>query len=505
MSVESQAASPAPLEAADGSRQRDLGLALVLISAAQLMVVLDATIVNIALPLIQPDLGFSDSNLTWVVTAYGIAFGGLLLLGGRMGDVLGRRKVFMAGVLIFALASLFGGIAQSDWQLLAARALQGLGAAAAAPTALALITTTFPAGPPRNRAFAVYAAMSGAGAAIGLILGGALTEASWRWTMLINVPIGVFVALLAPRFLNESEPRPGRFDFVGAVTATVGLVALVYGFNHKGQVDPVTQQTATWTEFWTLAPIVTGVVLIGAFLLIEARSAHALLPLRILNDRTRAVSFVSMLLVGAAMFSMFLFLSLFIQNVLGYSPIRAGLAFLPFSFAIVASAQAASALASRVDPRWIAGSGGVLASVAMWGFSQLEYDSTYLTDLLPWIVVMASGMGLMFVSLTLTAVSGVDDQDSGVGSAVLNTVQQVGGAVGIALLGTVYANGIIDKAAELQGGPAAQEIALTHGATQAFNLAIYMVAVAALVVFAGLNIKHERLAAGGPPGVPNTA
>jgi len=503
MSLESTAtnAGQPPEDAAPGSRQRNLGLALVLISAAQLMVVLDATIVNIALPHIQRDLGFSDSNLTWVVTAYGIAFGGLLLLGGRMGDVLGRRKIFVVGVLVFALASLFGGIAQTDWQILAARALQGLGAAAASPTALALITTNFPAGPRRNRAFAVYAAMSGAGAAIGLILGGALTEVSWRWTMLINVPIGVLVAVLAPRFLNESEPRPGRFDVPGAVTATLGLVALVYGFNHKAQTDPTTGLPYPWTDFWTLTPLLVGVILLVTFFVIESRSRHALLPLRIVKDRTRAVSFIAMLLVGAAIFAMFLFLSLYIQNVLGYSPIRAGLAFLPFSFMIVASAQVASALASRVDPRWIAGTGGVLASVAMWGFSQLEFDSTYVAHLLPWILVMASGMGLLFVSLTLTAVSGVDPQDSGVGSAVLNTVQQVGGAVGIALLGTVYANGILDKLSQTSGAQPTRE-ALTYGSTQAFGLALYMVIAAAVVTLVGLNIKHQDLATDGAPGVP---
>jgi len=514
MSPDSTATSPASQGAAPGSRPRNLGLALVLISAVQLMVVLDASIVNIALPHIQTDLGFSESNLTWVVTSYGIALGGLLLLGGRMGDVLGRRKIFMAGVLVFALASLFGGVAQNEWELLAARALQGLGAAAASPTALALITTTFPAGPPRNRAFAVYAAMSGAGAAIGLILGGALTEASWRWTMLINVPIGVLVAVLAPKFLNESAPRPGRFDVPGAVTATLGLIALVYGFNHKGQTDPDTGVINSWTELWTLGPILAGVGLLVAFFVIEARSRQPLLPLRIVSDRTRAVSFISMLLVGAAIFAMFLFLSLYIQNVLGYSPLKAGLAFLPFSFMIVVAAQLASTLASRTDPRWIAGTGGVLASVAMWGFSQLDYNSSYAGHLLPWILVMAAGMGLMFVPLTLTAVAGVDKQDSGVGSAVLNTVQQVGGAVGIALLGTVYANGIVDKTAELRAAAAqagtpptpeqlrtGQDIALAYGSTQAFGLATFLVMAAAAVVLVGLTIKHERLSTDGVPGV----
>ena len=505
--VASESSAGAPI---DGDRGQHLGWALILISMAQLMVVLDGSVVNIALPGIQSDLAISDANLTWVVTAYAIAFGGLLLLGGRMGDVLGRRRIFVAGVLIFALASLLGGLAQTEWQLLSARALQGAGAAAASPTALALITTTFPAGPPRNRAFAVYAAMSGAGAAVGLILGGALTEVSWRWTMLINVPIGLAVAFLAPRYLQESAPQPGRWDLPGAVTATAGLVSLVYGFNHKAQVDPVTGSPATWTEFWTLGPIVAGVVLLIAFFLIEARSPQALLPLRIITNRTRAVSFFVMLVVGAAIFAMFLFLSLYIQQVMGYSPLKSGFAFLPFTFGIVAAAQVASALIDRIDPRWIAGAGGAMSMVAMWGYGRLEVDSTYLTGLLPWIVIQAIGMGLIFVTLTLTAVSGIDQADSGVGSAVLNTVQQVGGAIGIALLGTIYANGIAEKMAELAAAAGGRQptpeqmdlgarMAQTFGITETFAVAIAMMAVATVVTLVGLSVKHEELATESSP------
>ncbi len=506
-----------PADEADDHGHRHLGLALVLISAAQLMVVLDATVVNIALPGIQSDLGITDANLTWVVTSYAIAFGGLLLLGGRMGDVIGRRKVFIGGLVVFALASLLGGIAQTEWQLLTARALQGAGAAAASPTALALITTTFPAGPPRNRAFAVYAAMSGAGAAVGLIIGGALTEASWRWTMLINVPIGLFAAVLAPRFLGESKPQPGRWDLPGAVTATLGLVGIVYGFNHKAQVDPETGTPASWTEFLTLGPIVAGALLVVAFFVIEARTPHPLLPLRIVTDRTRAVSFVVMLIVGAAIFAMFLFLSLFIQDVLGYSPLKAGVAFLPFTFGIVFAAQLASTLASRVDPRWIAGTGGALSVLAMWGYGRLEADSGYWVELFPWIVVQAIGMGLIFVPLTLTAVSRVDKEDSGVGSAVLNTVQQVGGAIGIAVLGTVFANGITERMTEMQafagppGGPEAldmdlaQKVAQAFGTTQTFDVAVWMMVVATVITIVGLSIKHEDLSTDGIPGVPETA
>jgi EmrB/QacA subfamily drug resistance transporter len=507
--------SAATNERRTGPGGRPLWVALVVISTAQLMVVLDGSVVNIALPRLQDDLAISDADLTWVVTAYAISFGGLLLLGGRLGDLLGRRRVFFWGVLIFTLGSLLAGVAQEQWQLLAARVMQGAGAAAASPTALALITTTFPAGPRRNRAFAVYAAMSGAGAAVGLILGGALTESSWRWTMLINVPIGLAVALLAPRCLAESAPQPGRWDLPGALTATLGLAALVYGLNRKAQTDVDTGLPQEWSDEFVVVPIVVGVLLIVAFFVIEARSPHALLPMRVIADRTRAVSFSAMLVVGAALFAMFLFLSLFLQQVLGYSPLEAGFAFLPFTAGIVVAAQAASALASRVDPRWIAGAGGALVVISMWGFGQLEVDSSYASGLLPWIVVQAVGMGLIFVPLTLPAVSRVDPADAGDGSAVLNTVQQVGGAVGIAVLGTVFANAITQRTPELiaaAGGEptpeALQQIALeaqAYGTSQAFGVALWMMVAVTVVVLVGLSIRHEDLATDVSPGDPSTS
>jgi len=493
-----------------------LGLALVLLTGAQLMIILDATIVNIALPSVQRELGFSPESLSWIVTIYAITFGGLLLLGGRLGDVLGRRKVFMAGVLIFALASLLGGVTQESWQLLAARAMQGVGAAAAAPTALALVTTTFPAGPARNRAFAVFAAMSGAGAAVGLILGGALTEVSWRWTMFINVPIGLLIAFGAVRVLAESPRQQGRFDLPGAFTATVGLISLVYGLTQKGQPD------SSWTEFGVLGPILLGVVLLVTFLLIESRATQPLLPVRIVADRARGVSFVVMLIVSSGMFAMFFFLALFVQQVLGFTPMESGLAFLPFSVGIILGAQIASKLVAAVDPRWISGTGALIAGGAMLGFAQLEYDSTYAAHLLPWILAMSFGLGLVFIPITLTAVSRVDAKDSGVGSAVLNTTQQVGGALGLAILGTVAANAAADKAAQLMTGAAsaprpdsaeaaaaAQEqfahIVQTYGFTQAFLIAAGMFAVAAVITFVGLNIRHEDLATDGADSVPSAA
>jgi EmrB/QacA subfamily drug resistance transporter len=486
---------------------RNLGLALILICAAQLMIVLDATIVNIALPHLQADLGFSQANLQWVVTIYTLAFGGVLLLGGRLGDLYGRRRMFIGGVVVFALASLAGGLAANDSAMLIARAAQGLGGALAAPNALALITTTFPAGKERNRAMGVFAAMSGAGAAIGLILGGALTELDWRWNFFINVPIGVVVALLAPRVLTESDGAHGGLDIPGAVTSIAGLSSLVYGLTHAA--------TTSWSDAWTVTYLAAGAALLLLFVVIERTSTHPLLPMRIPADRTRGIAFVVMLIVGAAMFAMFYFLGQYIQNVLGYSSMKAGLAFLPFSFGIVISAQVASALMSRVDPRWIAGTGGVLATIGMWGFSRLGVDSTYLGDLLPWVVVLALGMGLIFVPLTLTAVHGVDHQDSSVASAVLNTMQQIGGTIGLATLSTVFVNNLKDKAAELaaaaqsgaaQSGstPSAEQLAAakqaiqieawTYGASSAYLVAAVMIGLGALITFAFLNVKHAELA-----------
>ena len=492
------------------TRSRNLAIALAVIGGAQLMIVLDGTIVNIALPHIQTDLGFSRSSLSWVVNAYALALGSLLLLGGRLGDILGRRRMFVIGVLLFAAASLVGGVAVDETMLILSRVAQGAGAAIASPAALALITTTFPAGKERNRAMGVYAAMSGAGAAVGLILGGFLTEIDWRWTFFINVPIGLLVAALAPRFLTESEPQTGRFDLAGATTGTLGLVGLVYGLTHAAEPG------AGWTSPVTLGSLVGGAVMLAVFVLVERRTAQPLLPLRILADRTRAVSLTSMLVVGAGMFAMFYFLGLYIQQVLGYSPVKSGFAFLPFSVGIVLAAGIASALAGRVDPRWLSGPGAVLAAVGMWGFTHLTTSSSYLTGLLPWIVLLAFGLGLTFVPMTLTAVAGVADEDSGAGSAALNTAQQIGGALGLAALTTVFTGAFTDRAAELGAvlqartssggaGPTAealaaarQQLALeaqTYASTRGFLVATGFLLVAVVLIFLGLNIRHEDLAA----------
>ena len=520
-------------EPATSPGHRHLGWALVLISVAQLMVILDATIANIALPFIKRDLGISQANLSWVVTGYSLAFGGLLLLGGRLGDLYGRRRMFMVGVSVFAVASLLGGLANNEALLLGARGLQGLGAAIASPAALALITTTFPAGPQRNRAFSVYAAMSGAGAAVGLILGGWLTGLEptffgqvvdgWRLTFLINVPIGLAAAAAAPRLLAESESHPGELDLPGALSGTLGLVSIVYGLTRAG--DP----RYGWGDGWTLAALATGLLLLAAFVVIERNVKHPLLPFRILANRARATSFVVMMLVPAAMFAMFYFLSQFVQNVMGFSPLRTGVAFLPFSLGIVVAATISSKLMERVDPRWLAGVGTAMAGSALFGFSRLPYDDSltglsvdahYATNILPFIVLMSLGMGLTFVPITLTAVHGVGARDSGIGSGVLNTMQQVGGALGLATLSTVAVHftsakitslAAAAKSAAPAGGGSPEKaqqmqtlighVAFTEGATHAFLTGAGMIWLGTLVALVFLNAKHEDLATDEPAEV----
>ena len=494
---------PSTTASGDAVVPKELGLALIVICAAQLMIVLDGTIVNIALPHIEADLGFSQANLQWVVTIYALAFGGVLLLGGRLGDLYGRRRMFVWGIVLFTISSLAAGLAQNEQTMLVARAVQGLGGALAAPNALALITTTFPAGKERNRAMGVFAAMSGAGAAIGLILGGALTEIDWRWNFFINLPIGVVVAVLGQRILTESDDGRGSLDVPGAITSIAGLSALVYGLTHAA--------STSWGDPTTVSYLAAGVALLVAFVVIETRVSHPLLPMRIPGNRTRGTSYFVMLIVGAAMFAMFYFLGIYIQTILGYSALKTGLAFLPFSVGIVVAAQVASRLISRVDPRWISGTGAGLAALGMWGFTHLTPQSTYAVNLMPWIVVLALGLGLIFVPMTLTAVHAVAHEDSSVASAVLNTMQQVGGTLGLATLSTIFVNNLADRAAELtaalpKGGPAptAEQLAATkamisaeafsYGASRAYLVAAIMIAAAGVIVLVFLTVKHEELA-----------
>ena len=495
-----------------GAGRRRLGLVLLVIATAQLMVVLDATIVNVALPHIQQALGFSGSGLEWVVNAYAVTFGGLLLLGGRAGDILGRRRVFVAGLLLFSAASLLGGFATSQWWLLSARALQGVGGAVIAPTALALITTNFPEGGERNRAFGVYAAMAGAGSAVGLLLGGILTTyASWRWVFFVNVPIGILIAASAPRVLTESPRLPGRIDWAGAVTGCGGVALLVYGLSKAATgADGVSH----WGDAQVVASLTAAVVLLVSFVLIEMRSSHPLLPMRVLADRNRAGALLIMLCIATGLFGVFFFLTLFIQTVLGYSPIRAGIAFLPFAVGVVIGSALASPLVARIGPRPLISAGAAMVAGGMFWYSRLTEHAGYASHLLGPTLVSSFGLGLVFVPLALVALHKVAEQDSGVASSLLNTAQQVGGAIGLALLGTVawtaVANSVRTQVAAAAkagqplpkpGSPPPASIydhALTVGFSRAFAVAAGIALLALLIAIATIRVRRQELAGAAP-------
>jgi EmrB/QacA subfamily drug resistance transporter len=431
----STAAASAAASPNTGAAQRRLGLALAVIATAQLMVVLDATIVNVALPHIQAALGFSGTNLEWVVNAYALAFGGLLLLGGRSGDLLGRRRVFIAGILLFSLASLAGGFATDQAWLLTARVVQGIGGAFAAPTALSLIAVTFPEGPPRNRAMGVYAAMSVAGGAVGLIAGGLLVQyLNWRWVFFVNVPIGLVIAFLATRVLPESTRRRGQFDLPGAITGSLGLAALVYGLSNAA-TSP--NGVSHWGDTKVIVSLVAAVVLLVTFGFIEVRSKQALVPMRVLRSRDRTGSYLISLCVGTALFGIFFFLTLFLQNVWGYSALKTGLAYLPMIFMVMAASGVASQLVTRIGARPLMISGATLMTGGMIWLSRITEHSQYVSGLLGPMLVTAVGLGLIFVPLSLVSLSKVADSDAGVASSLLNVGQQVGGSIGLAILGTV--------------------------------------------------------------------
>jgi EmrB/QacA subfamily drug resistance transporter len=429
----SQLTAPVPAETGSSNErsERRKRIALFVIATTQLMVVLDATIVNIALPHIQTALSFSTTELSWVLNAYTLTFGGLLLLGGRAGDLLGRRRVLMVGIGLFILASLLGGFAQESWQLLAARVLQGVGGAIASPTALALVTTTFKEGPERNRAFGVFAAVSVGGAAVGLLAGGMLTEwLDWRWVFFVNVPIGLAIVLLAPLFIDESERHTGRPDIAGALTSTLGMTALVYGFIRAADDG--------WRDTGTLAAFVAAVVLLAAFVAIESRTREPITPLRMFADRNRSGSYAIMLSLAAAMFGMFFFLTIFMQNVFGYSPIQSGVSVLPVTVAIFIGAGTATRFLPRFGPKPFLVAGILLAGTGMVWLTQIDTGSTYLGGVLGPNLLFGLGMGLNFVTITLTAVSGVAPEDSGAASGLLNATQQVGGSLGLSILVTVF-------------------------------------------------------------------
>ena len=404
-------------------------LPLAVIATAQLMVVLDDTIANIALPTLQNELGMSAASLPWVINAYVLAFGGLLLFGGRLGDIYGRRRMLQAGMAIFTIASLFVGLAQDSMSIIASRGLQGVGAALTAPNALALIATTFPEGKARNGAMAVYGAMSGLGIIAGLILGGLLTGLlGWRWAFFINIPIGLAV-LAGSRTLVEAELHKGRPDFTGALTSIVGMAALVYGITRGGEHG--------WTDSITLASFATAAILLPLFLILQSRSKDPLLPLRLFKERNRAGSYLAMLLLGFGPMGMIYLLTLYLQHILGYSPIMTALAFLPFGAGIIVGAIVSSKLVTRFAPREVAAPAALIGGAALFWLANIGQELNYMWHFMPAAFLTAFGFVGAVIALALTAVKGVQTQETGIASALFNASQQIGVALGLAVLSTI--------------------------------------------------------------------
>jgi EmrB/QacA subfamily drug resistance transporter len=396
---------------------------------AQLIVVLDATIVNIALPQIAKTFKFSQANLQWIINAYALAFGGLLLLGGKAGDVFGKRKMFMIGIGLFITSSFLGGFAQSQAWIITTRALQGIGGAIASPTALSLITTTFKQGSQRNKAMGAYSAMSGGGSAIGLLLGGILTSyLTWRWVFFINVPIGLVVLFLTPIAIKEPEKNRSKLDFYGTFLATAGISILVFGLSHAA--------STSWSSPTTFISLALAAFLILTFIAYEIISKNPIIPVRVLKNRSRNGSYLVMLTLGSALFGMFFFLAQFIQEIMGYSPLKTGFAFLPVSLLIVFIAGLTSKLVGLIKPRILITIGPVIVATGLYLMSRITPSASYLDILFP-MMLMSVGMGLTFVPLTLTAIHDVPKEDSGVASALLNTTQQIGGSLGLAVLVTI--------------------------------------------------------------------
>ena len=423
-------------------------LVLVLVCMAQFMVILDATIVNVALPSIQEDLKMSDADLQWVVNAYALTFGGFLLLGGRAGDLIGRKRVFLVGVVVFTVASLLNGLAPSSEALILFRGLQGLGAALIAPAALSIITTTFEEGAERTKAMGVWAAIAVGGGAVGLVLGGVLTTAfSWPWIFYVNVPVGIAVFIASMRIVPESKDAHAHksYDVAGAVTVTAGLLALVYGI--------VKAQEKGWTSLHTGGFFAVAVALLVAFVVIERRSAEPLVRLSIFRVRTVRAANVVMFLVAAGLFAMFYFNTLYLQRVLGYTALEAGLAFLPFTAGIIIGAGLSQSLVPKLGAREVPLIGMPMAVVGLLLFVRLQPDGSYLTDLLPGILLASIGMGLTFVPITLIATSGIPADDAGLASGLYNTSQQIGGALGLAILATLSVDATQDTLSGLGGAP----------------------------------------------------
>lgn len=464
-------------------------LALAVIAISQLMVILDATIVNIALPQAQTDLGISDADRQWVITAYTLAFGGLLLLGGRIADFWGRKRTFLVGMVGFALASAIGGLAQSGGLLFAARSLQGAFGALLAPAALALLTVLFTETRERAKAFAVYGAIAGGGSAVGLVLGGVLTEyANWRWCLLVNIPIAAVALVAALPLVPESRAHGDtRYDVPGAVVVTAGLVCLVYGFTRAAEDG--------WDATATISFITAGVLLLAVFVLIELRSSHPLLPLRIVLDRNRGGAYLTSTLIGAGLFAAFLFLTFYFQVVLRYTPVKAGLASLPVTAGVLLAAGLAGQLLPRIGAKPLMTAGTLLAAGAMLALTRIDVDTSFVAHLLPAQFVLGMGLGFAFVPLSSLALVGVPEHDAGAASATLNATQQVGGSLGTALLNTMYTSAVTAYLSTRIPNPLTQVEALVHGYVVAFAWGAGLVLLAGLATVLLVKVRRRDLAA----------
>jgi EmrB/QacA subfamily drug resistance transporter len=452
-------------------------LALAIIALAQLMVVLDATVVNIAMPSAQHALNISDADRQWIITAYTLAFGGLLLFGGRVADYLGRKRAFLIGLIGFASASALGGAAINSGMLFAARGLQGAFGALLAPAALSLLTVTFTATRERARAFGVFGAISGGGAAIGLISGGLLTEyLNWRWCLFVNIPVAIIAFVAALPIVRESKADGNtKYDVGGAVLSTAGLVSLVYGFTQAA--------THGWGSGSTLLFLGLAVVLLIAFVVLETRVENPLVPMRVIVDRNRGASYLTSILLGSGMLGMFLFMTYYLQTTLHYSALRTGIAYLPFSGGIIVAATVTAQLLPRFGPRVLMTTGATLATAAMFWLTRLDLHSSYVGVILPAFVVMSVGMGLVFVPMSNTALDRVANHDAGVASALVNTSQQVGGSLGTALLNTIFTTAVASYIVShgVSGANAAN--AAIHGYNVAFLVSALLMAGSAVVAF----------------------
>jgi EmrB/QacA subfamily drug resistance transporter len=452
------------------------------------MIVLDMTVVNISLPHIQSGLHFSTTGLSWVLNAYTLTFGGLLLLGGRTGDILGRRRTFIAGITVFTIASLVGGLATTSGMLLGARAAQGVGGALASPAVLALIIGSFAEGRERTKALGIYTGVVMGGASLGLVLGGVITEwLSWRWVLFINVPIGVLVVAIAPLFIAETPRQQGRFDFTGAVTSTAGMASLVYAFIRAG--------TDGWGNTGTLGAFAAAAVLLALFLITETRARQPITPLRLFGDVSRSGSYIARLLLVAGMFGMFFYVTQFVQEILGFSPLRAGVAFLPMTIPVFAVSRMSPRLLPRfgAKPLMIAGLFPVIASMA-W-LAQVSTTTGYWTGVFGPMVLLGAGMGIVFVPLTTASLAGVAPQDSGAASSMVNVMQQVGGSIGLAILVAVFGTATRDAARHPLAGATAlaqSRHVFAHGVSSAFLFAAILDVATMVVVLLLIRARDPR-------------